>query len=95
MCGIFAYLITGSQVGQESDCFSYRHLWNNLYTIKGRGPDNTQLKRVSDNLVMGFARLRINDTTETGDQPLVRGKVTVIANAEIYNYKDLQEKYGF
>ena len=24
-----------------------------------------------------------------------RGNITVIANAEIYNYKDIKEKYGF
>jgi asparagine synthetase B (glutamine-hydrolysing) len=86
MCGIFGYLITGSQVGQQSDCFSYRCLWNNLYTLKGRGPDNMQLKKISENLILGFQRLRINDTTAAGDQPLQRGKLSVIANAEIYNY---------
>lgn len=95
MCGIFGYLITGSQVGQQSDCFSYRHLWNNLYTLKGRGPDNMQLKRISDNLILGFQRLRICDTSAAGDQPLQRGKISVIANAEIYNYQALKEKYGF
>jgi len=26
---------------------------------------------------------------------LKRGNITVIANAEIYNYKELKEKYGF
>jgi asparagine synthase (glutamine-hydrolysing) len=35
------------------------------------------------------------DTSEAGDQPLRRGKVSVIANAEIYNYKELKDKYGF
>jgi asparagine synthase (glutamine-hydrolysing) len=35
------------------------------------------------------------DTSEAGDQPLKKGNVSVIANAEIYNYKDLKEKYGF
>lgn len=33
--------------------------------------------------------------SEAGDQPLRKGKITVIANAEIYNYKALKEKYGF
>jgi asparagine synthase (glutamine-hydrolysing) len=54
-----------------------------------------QLRRVSDNLILGFQRLRICDTSEAGDQPLRRGNITVIANAEIYNYKQLKEKYGF
>ena len=44
---------------------------------------------------MGFQRLRINDVSENGDQPLKRGNITVIANAEIYNYKEIKQKYGF
>jgi len=39
--------------------------------------------------------LRINDTSVAGDQPLRRGNISVCANAEIYNYKELKEKYGF
>jgi asparagine synthase (glutamine-hydrolysing) len=53
------------------------------------------LQRISDNLILGFQRLRICDTSAAGDQPLRRGKISVIANAEIYNYKQLKEKYGF
>ena len=54
-----------------------------------------QLKQISQNCIMGFQRLRINDVTESGDQPLKRGNITLIANAEIYNYKDIKAKYGF
>jgi asparagine synthase (glutamine-hydrolysing) len=54
-----------------------------------------QLKQISQNCIMGFQRLRINDVSENGDQPLKRGNITVIANAEIYNYKEIKEKYGF
>jgi asparagine synthase (glutamine-hydrolysing) len=54
-----------------------------------------QLQRISENLILGFQRLRICDTSAAGDQPLRRGKISVIANAEIYNYKALREKYGF
>jgi len=95
MCGIFGYLIMGENNQVNQLCFSWRHLWNSLYTLKGRGPDNMQLKKVADNLILGFQRLRINDTSEAGDQPLVKGKISVICNGEIYNYKDLKEKYGF
>jgi len=39
--------------------------------------------------------LRICDVTEAGDQPLHKGKISAICNGEIYNYKELKEKYGF
>ena len=54
-----------------------------------------QLKKVSPSLILGFQRLRICDVSEAGDQPLVMGNISVIANAEIYNFRDLKEKYGF
>jgi asparagine synthetase B (glutamine-hydrolysing) len=47
MCGIFAYLLKGKSKASRQ-AFSWRHLWNNLYTIKARGPDNMQLLKVSD-----------------------------------------------
>jgi len=50
---------------------------------------------MSQQLILGFQRLRINDTSEAGDQPLVRGNISVIANAEIYNYEAIKAKYGF
>lgn len=54
-----------------------------------------QLKQIAKDVIFGFQRLRINDTSEGGDQPLVRGGVSVICNGEIYNYLDIKEKYGF
>ena len=35
------------------------------------------------------------DASPTGDQPFKRGNVHLVANAEIYNYKELKDKYGF
>jgi asparagine synthase (glutamine-hydrolysing) len=66
-----------------------------MYTLKGRGPDNMALQKVSDRLVLGFQRLRIVDTSVAGDQPLRKGAVSVIANAEIYNFEKIKAKYGF
>ena len=50
---------------------------------------------MSQQLILGFQRLRINDTSEAGDQPLKKGNISVIANAEIYNYEAIKAKYGF
>lgn len=54
-----------------------------------------QLKQIAKNVIFGFQRLRINDMSEAADQPLTRGKVSVICNGEIYNFAELKEKYGF
>lgn len=66
MCGIFGYLLMGRAKASQN-CFSYRHMWNQLHNMKCRGPDSTELKKVGDNLVLGFTRLRINDTSVAGD----------------------------
>ena len=68
MCGIFGYLLrnSGSAAAKQHQ-FSFRQLWNSLHTLKGRGPENTNLLQVSQNLVLGFQRLRINDVSESGD----------------------------
>ena len=39
--------------------------------------------------------MRIVDASPAGDQPLRKGHISVIANAEIYNFEALKEKYGF
>jgi asparagine synthase (glutamine-hydrolysing) len=39
--------------------------------------------------------LKINDLSEAGDQPLIRGNVSAICNGEIYNFAELKAKYGF
>ena len=91
MCGIFGYL---ARPGNKLS-FSYRNLWNSLFRQNGRGPDNMQLEKLSEQMVLGFNRLRINDLTEGGDQPLKMGNISVIANAEIYNYEAIKAKYGF
>ena len=95
MCGILAYLLKQSKYNPNLNTMSYRMIWNELKKQHGRGPDNTKLERISSNAILGFNRLRIVDTSEAGDQPLKRGSVSVIANAEIYNYQALKDKYGF
>lgn len=54
-----------------------------------------KLEHVSKDCIFGFQRLRVNDVSDAGDQPLRRGKLSVICNGEIYNYHDLQAKYNF
>lgn len=102
MCGLFALLLANASVTADQDnsfpggsTVCWRELWNSLYKIKGRGPDSMKLEEVSKGCIFGFQRLRINDVSEAGDQPIRRGKLSVICNGEIYNYHDLQAKYNF
>ena len=54
MCGIFAYL--GTTIDSNE-------LEKNFLKIQNRGPDNHELKAISSNVIFGFHRLAINDTS--------------------------------
>ncbi len=88
MCGITAYL--GNTYGQKE-------LEPFLNRIKYRGPDNTRYQKVADDVLFGFHRLAIMGITEAGDQPMSHpedAELTLICNGEIYNYRQLAQKYG-
>lgn len=87
MCGIFAYI--GTSIVSDA-------LFKSYYKTIKRGPDDNILKIIKDNLVFGFHRLSINDTSFKGNQPLFHPNkpLSVICNGEIYNYKELKEKYS-
>jgi asparagine synthase (glutamine-hydrolysing) len=53
-----------------------------------RGPDGAG-HHVSDNVALAHTRLAIIDLT-TGDQPLFAGCTALVANGEIYNYRELR-----
>lgn len=89
MCGIFAIL------GKKFNKGKIKTMFN---TLKPRGPDNSELISLNNNLIhLGFHRLSINDLSSLGNQPLYHPeneKVILICNGEIYNYKDLIKKYN-
>ena len=66
--------------------------------IKYRGPDNTTFKLINSRILLGFHRLRINDLSNDGDQPLILKNRTntlyLICNGEIYNHIQLANKYN-
>ena len=65
-------------------------------TISHRGPDRVRVEQLDPGVHMGFSRLCINDLSRAGDQPFVQGslkKIAMVCNGEIYNHKNLQEKY--
>jgi asparagine synthase (glutamine-hydrolysing) len=86
MCGIFAYLGLS---------LSLHDLTRSFNQIKARGPDNSILKNISDSVIFGFHRLAINDLSDLGNQPLVLDNLVLICNGEIYNHRELKERFGF
>lgn len=84
MCGIFFY---------KGLFFSSKDVVDRVSHLNHRGPDNTTVRILGD-MTMIFWRLRINDTTEAGDQPFISddGKQLLICNGEIYNYRELGQE---
>ena len=80
MCGIFF-------------CKDDKNNINNLKFIQHRGPDSTDYK-IIDNFFLGFHRLAINGLNNNSNQPLENNNVHLICNGEIYNYKELSNKYN-
>lgn len=87
MCGIFCYYGT---------YYTLEDLREKFQRIKHRGPDDTELIQVADNVIFGFHRLSIHGLTKKANQPLVSEdkQITLICNGEIYNYLKLAKKYG-
>jgi asparagine synthase (glutamine-hydrolysing) len=84
MCGIFFY---------QGNLYNLKSLHRFFVRLKHRGPDHYCLKKVSDVNILGFHRLAINGLDMTGNQPLELDGIYLLANAEIYNYKDLIQRY--
>lgn len=87
MCGIFAYF------GNPLDL---KLLYESFMKTSKRGPDNNILKQITNNLVFGFHRLAIMDTSFKGDQPLYHPTkpYSLICNGEIYNFQELKTEYN-
>jgi asparagine synthase (glutamine-hydrolysing) len=84
MCGIFAIL-------NYENKYSIEFISRQFKKGRGRGPENSQLCKVSRKLMFGFHRLAINGLTNDSSQPLIKGDIILICNGEIYNYKELYE----
>jgi asparagine synthase (glutamine-hydrolysing) len=91
MCGIFSYL------GKN---FSFDDLVALSNKIKHRGPDSSNhisLDFDDKEFFLGFHRLAINGLDEISNQPLKddSNEIYLIANAEIFNYKELIKENDF
>lgn len=65
------------------------------FRIQHRGPDTSVVQYQTPNLLFIFHRLAINGLKNADGQPLKLGPLSLICNGEIYNYKELKEKYNF
>ena len=88
MCGIVGYF-------SRSDSDLKPSLDQALFTFKKRGPDKQSSIRLSGQVGFGHARLSIIDTSDDGSQPMSdpSGRYTIIFNGEIFNYRELKEKF--
>lgn len=85
MCGIFFY---------QGNLYNLRSLYPFFARLKHRGPDHYCFKKISNSNILGFHRLAINGLDESGHQPLELDNIYLLANAEIYNYKDLIQRFN-
>ena len=92
MCGIL-FVATNSSISQ--DLYQRSHEALILPEMLARGPDNQELLRINEKILLGHTRLAILDLSEAGNQPLssVSGQFTISYNGEIYNYKQLADHY--
>ncbi|AXA33698.1 asparagine synthase (glutamine-hydrolyzing) [Francisella adeliensis] len=86
MCGI----LFSNKTGLSKDRFK-----KSLNKFSYRGPNNSEILKI-DNILLGHNRLSIHDLSSNGNQPFFSqsGRFVTIFNGEIYNYKELAEKYS-
>jgi asparagine synthase (glutamine-hydrolysing) len=89
MCGIFSYKGKNKSIDD---------LLNSIDLISYRGPDNSKYQNIDKDIFFAFHRLSIIGISESGNQPLKLkddDSLSLICNGEIYNYKNLANKYNF
>lgn len=90
MCGIWAYI----KLNKYN--IDVKNLFQDFWNIKMRGPDNSYFENYK-NVWIGFHRLAIMDTSFASNQPFVfqekEKTIVFICNGEIYNFRELIEKY--
>jgi asparagine synthase (glutamine-hydrolysing) len=89
MCGFLGEYLFNNTLPTSNKIFE-----DLLLLSKHRGPDFTKIVNYK-NFQLGFNRLAILDLSELGNQPMLSPskRYQLVINGEIYNYKELQEKY--
>ena len=89
MCGIAGYFSKEPAHQLEG------YLQSAIKTLSKRGPDLQQTKILSPQVGFAHARLSIIDTSSIANQPMCdeSGRFTIIFNGEIFNFRELKEKF--
>jgi asparagine synthase (glutamine-hydrolysing) len=87
MCGIWCYCGT-----QE---YSLDTVKQCVEQIKARGPEQTSYDLSGLTWGFGFTRLAINGLSHAADQPFSHQSLEWICNGEIYNHKELAERFNW
>jgi asparagine synthase (glutamine-hydrolysing) len=85
MCSIFGYISSAKIKNIEK-------LKKSSLLMKHRGPDNSGYF-IENNVFLAHNRLSIIDLEKNSNQPFVYDDLVMVFNGEIYNYKELKEKY--
>jgi asparagine synthase (glutamine-hydrolysing) len=88
MCGIVGYF-------SKPEADLKVSLDKALIALNKRGPDKQVSQILSPHVGFGHARLSIIDTTDHATQPMTdeSGRYTIIFNGEIFNYRELRDKF--
>ncbi len=84
MCGIYGSVV----LGREEICDP------SLDSLRRRGPDSVGLFK-NGNVILGQTRLAVIDEKLSSDQPIVSGDLALVANGEIYNYREIRKLTGY
>lgn len=89
MCGISGIIDFNKSTSNKLD---YIELMNN--SLEHRGPDDSGMwENENQTLAFGHRRLSILDLSQAGHQPMHDSKNVLIFNGEIFNFKELNQKY--
>lgn len=83
MCGIF--FVYGKHSAQQG--------WEGALSLQPRGPDHTSIL-YDTNAFLCFQRLKVNDLSDAGNQPMYADDVYLLCNGEIYNQYALKSEYS-
>ena len=89
MCAIFGFYLNREL--NDNDIKLGRKA---LGMLAHRGPDNSGLWfNKKDGIFLGHNRLSIIDTSSKNNQPMIYNETKLIFNGEIYNFKEIKEKF--
>ena len=93
MCGIFG-LVLKNEYDVQSDVKDKYAIKKHFKYGEKRGPEYSSIENINTQIIWGFHRLCINGLDEISNQPIKTDNCYMMCNGEIYNYKQLIEKFS-